>query len=313
MKQAAQPSEPAPPATPGHVRNEFVLVLLADLQQGRYTPRAWWRFFADSWRKSWRTAQAHPALVRSWARVTLCLALLGLALWGVTWLAEGQQVALRVLPLLVLCLLIQQSDVFVHLGLNRAPNGHLRERLGLPTALTLARGVLAGALVAHLLRGLVPLPALTLGLYLPGIATDLLDGPLARRAGWLTRLGGYLDGEADVSLSSSVTLCAWLAGRLPGWFVAAMLLRFAPLIAGGLVSYFVVIRQVDFRHTIWGRLAGTGQALCLMIALLPAASGLAPLLPPMLIGTLVLAVLAPLMDICKHLHAWRVQHTPMKG
>lgn len=283
------------------------MALLADLQRDRYTPRAWWRFFADSWRKSRQTAQEHPALARSWARVTLCLALLGLALWGMLWLAEGQPVALRVLPILALCLIVQQSDVYVHLGLNRAPDGRLRERLGLPTTLTLARGVLAGVLVAHLLHGLAPPPALTLGLYLPGIATDLLDGRLARRAGWLTRLGGYLDGETDLFLYSSVTLCAWLAGRLPGWFVAAMLLRYALLVAGGLLSYFVVIQQVDFSHTIWGRLAGTGQALCLVVALLPGTSGLTLL--PLLLVTLVLAVLAilaPLMGIRKHLRLWQL-------
>jgi phosphatidylglycerophosphate synthase len=289
----------------GDAHNAFVVKLLADLQRGRYAPRAWWYFLADSWRKSWQTAQEHPALARSWARATICMLLLGLALWGVLWRAEGQQVALDVLPTLALCAIVQQSDVFVHLGLNRGPDGRLRERLGFPTMLTLARGALAGALVAHLLRGLAPPPALTLGLYLPGIATDLLDGQIARRTGWRTHLGGNLDGEADLFLYSSVTLCAWLAGRLPGWFVAAMLLRFALLIAGGLFSYFVALRQVDFSHTIWGRLAGFGQALCLIAALLPRASGLTPVMLPLLLVTLALGVLAPIKAIRQHLRLWQ--------
>jgi phosphatidylglycerophosphate synthase len=281
-------------------------MLLAALQRGRYTPRAWGRFFADSWRKSRQTAKAHPSLARSWARVSVGMGLLGLAGWAVIWLVEGQQVALRVLPTLALCLIVQQSDVFVHLGLNRAPDGRLRGRLGLPTTLTLIRGTLAGLLVAHLLRGVVPPPALTLGLYLPGVATDLLDGPLARRTSWTTRLGGYLDGEADFYLFASVTLCTWLAGRLPGWFALAMLLRFVIVIAGAIFSYFVAIRQVDFRHTIWGRLTGTGQALCLIVALLPISPGLASGLLPLLLVTLALAVLAPIMGVRQQLRFWKL-------
>lgn len=306
MKAAAQASEPAPHTPAGNERSEFVVALLAALQRDRYTPRAWGRFFADSWQKSRQMAKAHPSLARSWAHVSLGVGLLGLAGLAVIWLVEGQPVALNVLPTLALCLIVQQSDVFVHLGLNRDTDGQLRQRLGLPTTLTLLRGTLAGLLVAHLLRGLVPPPALTLGLYLPGIATDLLDGPLARRTGWITRLGGYLDGEADFYLFASVTLCAWLAGRLPGWFVLVMLLRFVIVIVGAIFSYFVSIRQVDFRHTIWGRLAGTGQAFCLIVALLPMSSGLAPGLLPLVWVTLALAMLASIMEVRRQLRFWQL-------
>jgi phosphatidylglycerophosphate synthase len=308
-----QTSEPSAGPSPQN-SHAFVVALLIDLQRGRYTPRAWWRFFADAWGQSWQTAQAHPALKHSWRRVTGFILLLGLLGWVVLWLVDGPQRTLRVAPALALCLVVQQSDVFVHLGLNLGPDGRLCERLGLPTTLTLVRGVLAELLIAHLLRGLIPLPALTLGVYLLGLATDLVDGPLARRTGRLTRLGGYLDGEADLFLSAAVTLSAWLAGRLPGWFVAAMLLRFVVLIAGALFSYFVTLRQVDFSHTRWGRLAGTGQALCLLVVLLPGAPGqaLAPLVLPLLLVTLGLAVLVPMMVLRQHLRFWRSQEAPMR-
>lgn len=98
------------------------------------------------------------------------------------------------------------------MGLNRAPDGQVRERLGLPTTLTLVRGTLAGLLVAHLLSGMRPPPTLTLGIYLLGVVTDVADGQVARRTGWLTRLGGFLDGEADFFLYASVTLSVWLVG-----------------------------------------------------------------------------------------------------
>jgi phosphatidylglycerophosphate synthase len=314
MSQTAPTTEPPAPARQPILRNEFVVELLTTLQRRHYTPYAWWRFIADSCIKSWQTAQAHPALHHSWARVTALVALLGLAGWGVLWLIEGQQIALHVLPTLALCLVLMQADVWVHLGLNLSPDGQLRERLGLPTTLTLARGTLAGLLVAHLLRGETPLPTLVLGLYALGILTDLADGQIARRTGWMTRLGGNLDGEADLFLYSSVTLSAWLAGRLPGWFVAAMLLRFGVVIVGALLSYFVAIKQVDFNHSIWGRLAGSGQAACLIVVLLPGVLGqlVAPLILPLLLATLVLAVLAPLMELRYTLRIWRLQENPLK-
>jgi CDP-diacylglycerol--glycerol-3-phosphate 3-phosphatidyltransferase len=232
--------------------------------------------------------------------------LLGLLGWVTVWRGEGETVALKVLPLLALCLFLQQIDVFVHLGLNIAVDGRLRERLGMPTTLTLVRGTLAGMLVAHLLLGMYLLPALTFSAYLVGLATDMVDGRLARRTGWVTRLGGYLDGEADFYLSASVMLSAWLAGLLPGWFVAAVLLRFGVVTVVALFSYFVALRQVRFDHTVWGRLAGTGQALCLLFILFPGSPGLAfvPLALPLLAGTFILAGLASLMEIHRHLCVW---------
>ena len=62
--------------------------------------------------------------------------LLGLLGWVTIWRGEGQPVALKVLPMLALCLFLQQGAVFVHLGLNVAADGRLRERLGMPTTLT---------------------------------------------------------------------------------------------------------------------------------------------------------------------------------
>jgi phosphatidylglycerophosphate synthase len=205
--------------------------------------------------------------------------------------------------------------VFVHLGLNRGPDGRLCKRLGVPTTLTLVRGILAGLLVAHLLLGMHPSPTLTLAIYLLGVVTDVADGQLARRTSWLTRLGGYLDGEADLFLYASVTLSAWLAGRLPWWFVAATLLRFAVLIAGALFSYFVTLRQVDFSHTIWGRLAGTVHTLCLLAVLLPGVPDLVlrSAVLPLLLVTLALEVLAPMMEIRQHLRLWQRQDVPVNG
>lgn len=287
----------------GH--NEFVVALLTDLQRGHYTPRAWWRFLTDSWRKSWATARAHPALTRSWLRVSLFMVALASIGLSAIWLVEGQRSALRLLPALLLCLALQQGDVFVHLGLNWRPaDGLFREQLGIPTSLTLLRGVMADLLLAHLLIGLIPLPAFTLGAYLIGIATDIADGQIARRRGWQTRLGGNLDGEADLFLYSAATFCALLSGLLPTWLALLMLLRFAVPLLGALLSYFVALRQVDFSHTLWGRSAGFAQSVFLLVALAPEPFSLilAPVYLPVLLIASALLVLAPVAEIRSNLH-----------
>jgi len=296
-------------------RSEFVVALLTDLQRGHYTPHAWWHFLVDSWRKSQTTAQQHPALTRSWLRSSALVAGLAAAGFSAIWLAEGQRIAWGILPALLICLSLQQGDVYVHLGLNwRLSDGLFRERLGVPTLLTLARGVIANLLLAHLLSGLIPLSGFALAVYMIGLATDIVDGHIARRAGWQTRLGGNLDGEADLFLSSSATLCAWLAGQLPIWLAGAMLARFAIPLIGALLSYFVAIRQVDFSHTAWGRSAGVAQSIFLMIALAPGplAHILAPAYLPLLLVTLTLLVLAPVIGVRTNLRLWRLQKMEMK-
>src|SRR5690242_9762827 len=138
-------------------RSEFVIALLTDLRRRRYSPGAWGQFLAESWRKSRATARAHPQLSRSWARISVLMAALAAAGFGLIWLLEGQHAALRLLPALLICLSSQQGDVYVHLGLNWSSiDGRLRERLGLPTTLTLARGLMADLLLAHLLSGVMP-------------------------------------------------------------------------------------------------------------------------------------------------------------
>lgn len=294
-------------------RSRFAITLLANLRQSHYSPAAWGRFFADSWQQARITAKAHPRLVRSWARSSWLMGALAAAGLVIIWLLEGFPAALRLLPALLICLALQQGDVYVHLGLNWRPaDDHFREQLGLPTTLTLVRGVLANLLLAHLLSGVVPANGFTLGVFLLGIATDSLDGSLARHTHWQTRLGGYLDSEADLYLYSSVSLCALRAGVLPAWVVVAMLSRFALPLLGAILSYFVAIRQVALTHTLLGRSAGAAQAALLITVLAPPiiARTLDLLYPPLLALTLALLILAPLIEISKTILRWRPSASP---
>src|ERR1051326_2934768 len=158
---------------PQPARNQFVIALLTNLRCRRYSPAAWGRFFADSWQQSRATVKAHLRLSCSWVRISLLMAAIATAGFFVIALLEGPAAASHLLPALLLCLALQHGDVYVHLGLNWRPtDGLFRERLGIPTILTLIRGVMANLLLAHLLSGVTPLPSVVLGVFLMGIATD---------------------------------------------------------------------------------------------------------------------------------------------
>jgi len=99
----------------------------------------------------------------------------------------------------------------------------------LPNTLTLFRMLSVGPIVFFLLTGRYRSAFLVA--FCAGIS-DLLDGFLARRFGWMTHFGGVLDPLADKLLlvSTSLTL-AWL-GYLPWWLVALMVLRDLLIISG---------------------------------------------------------------------------------
>jgi hypothetical protein len=137
--------------------------LLAGLRAGRWRPAAWARFVALSAHRSAHQARRHP---RALAEVTVLHAAMALLAgrrgrrWTlVSWLLAA-----------------------THLGLLEN-----RQSLGLPNAVTLLRANLAatGGPVRWL-----PVAAL---------ASDLIDGRLARRIGSETAFGAHADSLADVA------------------------------------------------------------------------------------------------------------------
>jgi cardiolipin synthase len=109
----------------------------------------------------------------------------------------------------------------------------------LPNALTLFRMLSVGPIVYLLLTGRYR--AAFVVVLCAGIS-DLLDGFLARRFGWMTHFGGILDPLADklMLVTVSITL-AWL-GYLPAWLVALMVLRDLLIIGGAWYYHNYVAR-----------------------------------------------------------------------
>ena len=289
--------------------NSFVVDLMTTLRKEKFRSHGWYRFFKRSWQMSWNTANANPTLKRSWAHTAICITALAIVMLGISFFFEGSGVALRLLPGFLFCIAWQQSDLFWHLGLNRqTQTGKLLPVVGLATTLTSLRGVAASFLFGRLAGGISTSSELALLIFLVGIATDMIDGPIARCTGTQTKLGQIGDGEADFCLYLAITVILIQNGILPLWLGMVMLLRFLVPLVAALGSYFLLARPVRFGSTIWGKLAGLAQTLYFLVLLAPGQiSALTQVAYfPLLLATLILLVMAPLVQIMENVRDARV-------
>jgi cardiolipin synthase len=72
-------------------------------------------------------------------------------------------------------------------------------------------------------------------LFVAAGATDALDGFLAKRFGWQTELGSYLDPLADKALLVSVFLVLGWTGHLPAWLTIMVIFRDLLIVGGAIV------------------------------------------------------------------------------
>lgn len=107
----------------------------------------------------------------------------------------------------------------------------------IPNAICVVRIILVVPIVYYLLDeryGLALILILIAGL------SDALDGYLARRFDWRTRLGGLLDPAADKLLMFSVFVTLTWMGWVPVWFTAIVVGRDVIIIVGTLVYQLLV-------------------------------------------------------------------------
>ncbi len=137
--------------------------------------------------------------------------------------------------------------------------------------LTLVRVALVGPIAVLVYRG-GPFGWL-MGLLLLAVATDWLDGKVARWSGTVSEWGKILDPTADKLAAAAVTLALVLrppelGPALPVWFVACVILRDAVIAAGGLVQ---TKRLGYVMMSLWsGKVAVTALAVTILAALLRA-------------------------------------------
>jgi cardiolipin synthase len=130
-----------------------------------------------------------------------------------------------------------------------------------------------------------------------GIAgvSDLLDGWLAKRFGWTSELGKWLDPAADKFLLVTVFVVAAWAGLVPRWLTAVVVARDV-MIALGALSYLAWLGPLEGHPTFASKLNTLVQMAYLFGTLLYYAIGFPPV-PLLLLGvwvTLATSVLSGL-------------------
>ncbi len=148
----------------------------------------------------------------------------------------------------------------------------IRIVLVLPFVVLMLRQEFTGALILFFVAGI----------------SDGIDGYLAKRNNWISRLGSILDPLADkLLLVSSFVSLAWL-NILPVWLVVAVLLRDVIIISGALAYHFVVDRY-EMEPSIISKINTFFQIMLVLSTVF--SQGLYPM-PPLALQALVYIVLA---------------------
>ncbi len=155
----------------------------------------------------------------------------------------------------------------------------LRLALVPPMAWLLAQGRFLEALWVFLLMGL----------------SDGLDGFLAKRFGWQTALGAYLDPVADKVMLMTAFLTLGVLGLLPWWLVAAVILRDL-IIIGGAAAYYILVHRLEMAPTYLSKLNTVTQISLVLVVIVAQLIPLPPWALPALILLTLLTTLASGLD-----------------
>lgn len=139
----------------------------------------------------------------------------------------------------------------------------------LPNLLTGLRILLAPLVVLFVLNGRC---GAALPLCMFAGATDGVDGYLARRFGWTSRLGAYLDPIADKFLLTSLYVSLAVADLVPDWLVWLVVGRDVVILA--MTAAGLALTSVrDYPPSVWGKLSTVVQ-ISASIVFLAACAGL---------------------------------------
>jgi cardiolipin synthase len=129
--------------------------------------------------------------------------------------------------------------------------------VNIPNTLTLAR-IFAVPLLVWLIIDQEMFAAFLLFM-LAGLS-DGADGYLAKRFGWHTELGAYLDPIADKALLVSIYVTLGLAGHLPVWLVIAVVSRDV-LIVGAVLLAWMMSRPIAVKPLLVSKVNTVSQIL----------------------------------------------------
>ncbi|MFA7096133.1 MAG: CDP-alcohol phosphatidyltransferase family protein [Gammaproteobacteria bacterium] len=127
-----------------------------------------------------------------------------------------------------------------------------------------------------------------LALFAVAGVSDFLDGFLAKRFGWTSRLGAILDPLADKALLVSMYLALGWLGLIPAWLVLAVIARDMVIVSGA-VAYHFKIGRFETAPTVLSKVNTFVQILLALLVVF--AQGVMPL-PAFWITALTWIVLA---------------------
>lgn len=133
----------------------------------------------------------------------------------------------------------------------------------IPNALTVARIAMALPMALAILGGR---PVLALGLALASGVSDALDGWLARRNGWQSRLGALLDPVADKLLMLAAVIPLGVVGVLPIWLVLLVVIRDMVIVAGA-TAWHHFIAPLMGQPTRLSKITTAAQIVLVLLAL----------------------------------------------
>jgi len=247
----------------------FAEDLLRDLRRDGITPGSVWTYARRVTSRVVRNLPEEAELVRSAAATAFVVFALqfGAALL-LSW-AFGRGVGVPYLIASSVVLLLASFWILTHIGLlHGEPGVRPLRRMPLPVLLTLLRLVSVPAIVLlihdHVWNVVVWVFAVS-------ASTDVIDGVLARALRQESQIGSVLDPAVDVVFNSAVFTALALAGALPWWVTALMLVRYGLLVFGTCYLY-LINGPVRIQPTGFGKLTGLLTSVLLGLLLLGLAS-----------------------------------------
>lgn len=137
----------------------------------------------------------------------------------------------------------------------------------IPNAISAFRVALIGPILWLITAGEFPLALL---LFAIAGFSDGLDGYLANRFNWRSRLGALLDPVADKLLVAGLFITLAAVGLIPLWLTAIVILRDVVII-GGAIAYQLIVKPVQGEPTRISKLNTALQLLFLLFVLSRAA------------------------------------------
>lgn len=135
--------------------------------------------------------------------------------------------------------------------------------------------------------------------------SDGLDGYIAKRYGYISRLGTILDPLADKLLLVCTYMALALLGLLPAWLVVAVVLRDLVILAGAL-AYHLLIGEYEMSPTVISKINTFAQILLGLVIVL-AAAGLYPLSPRLVDWMAYLVLATTIVSGADYVWTWGVR------